>query len=774
MKSIRWGLSMTRIAFISATFLLFIFVHSVGAYADTRIRISDDVDVTKLTEHVWLHTTYYDIGSIKRCPANGLVMIDGSQAIVIDTPWTDAQTKLLFDWIESERGAKVAWIIPTHSHIDCAGGLAEAHRRGAASIALDKTAEILKRTGGPMPKQVFSNKRKLRCGDRSMEIAYLGAGHTVDNIVAWLPEEKTLFGGCMIKSMGARGMGNITEADLDAWPETLKAVKAAYPGVQRVVPGHGSPGSADLIDHTMALVTAFNARAKNSSTTGSNKTNSLNTGSGNAGSFSANMQKVKTPESGEQEETPEAEKPSFFGLPETVVNRAILIRERALKSTGAYDFLEELTTKIGHRLSGTENDRRAVEWAIEKMKAMGFSNVRTEEVTVPCWQRGSAIGKIVSPVEREFTPLALGGSVATPPIGIEADVIEVGGLEELAGLRPSQVFNKIVFFNQRMPRSRDGRGYGMVSPIRRHGPAEAGALGAVAAIVRSVSPSTTLQAHTGMTHYRRGVPKIPAVTLSNPEADRLEKALKKHKSVRFRLELDCNYLPDVKSANVMGEIVGREKPEEIVLICAHLDSWDQGTGAQDDGAGCAVIAEIGRLIGQLDPAPYRTLRVWFATNEEFGLAGGLDYARRHKDEMDRHVAAFEVDSGTGRVWGMQSKVSFWSRMAVSEIARLLEPLGVAYMGNDTIGGADLLPMMRYQVPLFTLNHDVTEYFDVYHSANDTLDKVDPDSLAQNVAAYAVIALVAADFEGGFGRAPKFRGTLPPPFDDILEGREVYR
>lgn len=461
-------------------------------------------------------------------------------------------------------------------------------------------------------------------------------------------------------------------------------------------------------------------------------------------------------------------------LSEPLVARAEQLRERALASEGAYEFLEELTSEIGARFSGSEHDPRAGEWALRKLTELGFQNVHAEEVVVPCWQRGEAAAEITAPERESLPPLALGGSVGTPPEGIEAEVLEVGGLEELARRNREEVEGKIVFLNQRMPRRRDGAAYGIVSPIRRAGPAAAGARGAVAVLIRSVSPSTTDDPHAGMTHYEEGVPKIPAASLSNRAADRLEARLRGEEAVRVRLRLGCRYLADVKSANVIGEIPGRERPEEIVLLAAHLDSWDVGTRALDDGAGCAIITEVARLIGAMEPGPRRTIRVLFATNEEFGLLGALAYRERHEGERERHVLGLESDFGADRVWRMASRVALSKVPVIRDLGRLLEPLGVTYAGNQAFGGADLLPLIRHRVPVLEMRHDATRYFDAYHSVHDTIERVDRENLAQCVAVYALAALVAAEYDKGFGRSMPFRGELPYPLDRLYEGKPMYR
>ena len=224
-----------------------------GQSDNVEIRISEDVIVRRLDDGTWLHTTYYDISGLRNVPANGLIVIDGKHAMMIDLPWTDKQTGVLFDWVLKEHGAEVEKVVPTHFHIDCAGGLAEAHRKRADSFSLEKTAEILERTNKPVPRNWFAERMSLSCGETRVELAFLGGGHTVDNIVAWIPASKILFGGCLVKSLNATNLGNTEEADLVSYPTTLKKVKERYPDAKIVVPGHGRPGGLDLIDHTIGL-----------------------------------------------------------------------------------------------------------------------------------------------------------------------------------------------------------------------------------------------------------------------------------------------------------------------------------------------------------------------------------------------------------------------------------------------------------------------------------------------------------------------------------------
>jgi carboxypeptidase Q len=305
-----------------------------------------------------------------------------------------------------------------------------------------------------------------------------------------------------------------------------------------------------------------------------------------------------------------------------------------------------------------------------------------------------------------------------------------------------------------MRRAKDGSGYGETVVGRGRGAVAAAKLGAAAVLIRSVGTDDNRTPHTGAMRYDDATPRIPAAALSNPDADTLEAEIATGKPVVFRLKLGAKALPDAQSANVIGEIRGREKPEEVVLLGCHLDSWDLGTGAIDDGAGCAIVIEVARRIGELKPRPRRTVRVVLFANEEFGLSGANAYAEKYAAELPRHILAGESDFGSGRVWKVDSRVAPETLPLFDEIARLLAPLGVERGDNEAGGGADLGPMAPARVPFLGLNQDGTEYFDWHHTANDTLDKIDPKDLDQNVAAWVTVAYAAAEMPGNFGQAPE--------------------
>jgi hypothetical protein len=432
---------------------------------------------------------------------------------------------------------------------------------------------------------------------------------------------------------------------------------------------------------------------------------------------------------------------------------AAALRDRALSGTSAYEHVMSLVTEVGPRSAGSSGDTAAVRWALNKLGSLGFSNVRTQDVLVPHWVRGHAEVTLAGPVPQPLVATALGGSVGTSEEGIEAPVLEVASLDALKALPAASVGGKIVFINQRMERARDGSGYRDTVKNRADGPSTAGQLGAVALLIRSVGTSDERHAHTGTTRYRVDAPRIPALALSNPDADQLSRWLKPGKPVRLRVKSTARDLPASWSANVIGEIPGAERGNEIVLLGAHLDSWDLGQGAIDDGAGVAIVMEAARLIARLDRKPARTVRVVLFANEEFGLSGANEYARLIGDEAARHVLAAEADLGTGTVWRVQSLVAPEAVSAVDAIREVLKPLALEAGGNDAHGGSDLGPLRALGVPILDLSQDATHYFDDHHTVDDTLAKVDAKSLNQVVAAYAVAAYLAASKTGDFGRLP---------------------
>lgn len=427
------------------------------------------------------------------------------------------------------------------------------------------------------------------------------------------------------------------------------------------------------------------------------------------------------------------------------------LRETSLADSGAYAIVQSLTDEVGPRLSGSPGMQAAIAWGVRTMQAAGLARVHAEPVTVPHWERGVETAAMTAPRAQPLAVTALGGSVATPPDGIDAEVVRVESIEAAEKLAPDGAKGKIVFFDVPIERARDGSGYGHGVKVRVRAAALAAKAGAVAAVVRSIGTDETRLPHTGAMRYDDGAPKIPAAALSIPDADLLARATLRG-PVRMRLTLGCRTLPDAQAANVVGDVVGSAAPDEIVLVGAHLDSWDLGTGAIDDAAGCGIVIAAARQIAKLPRKPKRTVRVVLFANEENGLAGAKAYATEHAAELSMHVAAMEADFGGAPAYEIRSLGL--PESPASLLARLVGPLGVARSREEAEGGADVSPLRAAGVPVIDLRQDGTRYFDVHHTANDTLDKVSRAELDRAVAAYALVVWGAADLAGDLGRIPE--------------------
>lgn len=428
------------------------------------------------------------------------------------------------------------------------------------------------------------------------------------------------------------------------------------------------------------------------------------------------------------------------------------LRDKAKKTSRAFAIVRSLTDEVGPRMSGTPGDARAVDWGLATMKSLGLANVRAERVMVPHWERGEATAVIVSPYAQSLALTALGGSVGTPEGSLEAEVISVPTLQALDDLPIDKVRGKIVFFDKVMLRTRDGAGYGKAVDVRGKGAIAAAKKGAVAVLIRSVGTGPARLAHTGAMRYFDDVPKIPAAALAIPDAELLRRTLERGPT-RVKLTLTCKQLDEVPSANVVGEVVGSEKPDEVVLIGAHLDSWDLGTGAIDDGAGVAAVLETARLLSELPRRPRRTVRVVLFANEESGLRGANEYAKVHAQELGQHVLGLELDLGAGKVYGVHYLAGPNTGSAFKAIATPLLPMGISAPVESEHHGADLWPLRGAGVPVADLAQDATEYFDLHHTADDTLDKIKPGDLDQVVAATVAFVFGAADSTADFGRIP---------------------
>lgn len=409
--------------------------------------------------------------------------------------------------------------------------------------------------------------------------------------------------------------------------------------------------------------------------------------------------------------------------------------DASLATHFAWDRLAELTDTYGHRLSGSESLEAAIKWAVAEMKKDGLENVRLEPVKVVHWVRGSESAEITAPRRHPLVMLGLGNSVGTPKDGVEAEVIAVHSFRELEE-NAARAKGRIVFYN--VPFTT----YGETVQFRSSGPSRAAALGAVAVLVRSVGPPGLRTPHTGALQYADGVPRIPAAAVATEDADRLQRLIARG-PVRVRLRMEARMLPDADSFNVVGEIRGRERPDEFVVIGGHFDSWDVGTGALDDGGGCVVTWEALRLMKKLNLRPRRTVRVVLWANEENGLRGGLAYRDRHRAELANHVLMLESDSGVFRPTGFGFSGSDAARARVNEIALLLRGIGADHIGPGG-GGADIGPSVEAAgIPAMSLQVE-GNYFVLHHTPADTVDKISPDDMARAAAAIAVMTYVVAD------------------------------
>ncbi|MDD8059401.1 MULTISPECIES: M20/M25/M40 family metallo-hydrolase [Shewanella] len=422
------------------------------------------------------------------------------------------------------------------------------------------------------------------------------------------------------------------------------------------------------------------------------------------------------------------------------------LAKQALSSRLSYDIVESLTVEVGPRLSGTEKDIVAVEWAMEKLWLMGFDKVYKESVQVPAWSRGTAYASVVSPYEQPLVVTALGGSIATPVNGIQAPIVRFESLEELTNASPGRIEGKIVFIDHKTERHITGKGYGESVGGRSRGAIAAAEKGAVAIVIRSIGTDHDRMAHTGMMRYQEGVPKIPAAAMSNPDADLINAMLKRDPKVVLSLNMTSENQGIATSYNVIAEVTGSSKPDEIVLIGAHLDSWDEGTGAIDDGAGVAIVTTAAKLIQDLPQKPARTIRVVLFAAEEVGIVGAKAYAEQHADELDKHYIAAESDFGAGPVYQIDFNVNPATYERVKQEHSAMTLFGVEIGNNDASGGPDVSILPALGVPVASLRQDGTDYFDYHHTPNDTLDKIDPKKLAQSAAAYAQFAYMMAQSE----------------------------
>ena len=438
-------------------------------------------------------------------------------------------------------------------------------------------------------------------------------------------------------------------------------------------------------------------------------------------------------------------------IPQDVVETAEALMAKGLVSDVGYRVVEDLTTEVGARLAGSEAEARARDWAVAKLQDLGFAAVRVEPFRIPFWARTFEAASIVAPYPQDLMVTALGNSVGTEEGGVTGEVVRFETLDDLletpvdGGLE-----GKVVFVDEAMTRTQDGSGYGQAVRKRSGAAQAAGERGAVAALIRSVGTDRHRFPHTGNMRYGEVATRVPTAALSFPDAEQLARAMARG-PVTVNLDLGVTTRDSVPSGNVIAEIPGQT--EEIVLIGAHLDSWDLGTGAVDDGAGVGIVTGAAKLIldhvAETGERPLRTVRVVLFGAEEVGLLGAFAYAEAHADELGQHVVGAESDFGAGRIWQLQTRFGADRLAYGDQMARVMAPMGVARGNNEASGGPDMTPLRAAGVPVVTLKQDGWDYFDLHHTGDDTLDKIDPDDVAQNVAAYAAFAWMAANAPEGF-------------------------
>jgi len=436
----------------------------------------------------------------------------------------------------------------------------------------------------------------------------------------------------------------------------------------------------------------------------------------------------------------------------TSLKNAHQLRDNALNSRLGFDIVESLTVEVGPRLAGTPADLVAVAWAEDKFKSLGFDKVYKQPVEVRHWERGFAKASILSPFPQPLAITALGDSVATPKGGLRGELVFFDSVDELRSADPKDVKGKIVYIDARMHRHLEGKEYGTTVAGRSIGSSVASEKGAIGLMIRSVGTDSSRMPHTGNMNYQKGVKKIPAGAISTSDAMMLMAMKKRGKAITVNMELETQAYKPKTSYNVIGEITGSKYPDEYILIGAHLDSWDEGTGALDDGAGVGIVMAAAHAIKQYKPK--RTIRVVLFANEEGGLIGAKEYRKANAKELHKIKLAGESDFGARNIWRFDSQVHPDNLDVMAHINKVLKPLSINSGNNKAGGGPDVSILPEKGVPVFSLRQNGTDYFDYHHTPNDTLDKINPSELAQNVAAWAVVAYVAAQADEKLLALPK--------------------
>ena len=439
--------------------------------------------------------------------------------------------------------------------------------------------------------------------------------------------------------------------------------------------------------------------------------------------------------------------------PDNLAVMTARLRDRGLSGSGAYDILESLTTEVGPRPAGSPAYGRAKDWALAKLTSLGFSNVHAEPFTIWAWFKGVETAEVTAPFPQPMVITGLGGSVATPPGGLEAEIVLFSTFDALASAPANSLTGKIAVLTQRMGANDSATGYGAANRWRRRGASEAAKRGAVGFMLRSLATNTDRAPHAGAMNYEEGVAKIPAAALSSPDADQLERMARRGKPIRMKFTLLPTYLPEATTWNVVGDIPGRTALDEVVLVSGHLDSWGLGTGAIDDGAGVAITMAAAHLAGERKPR--RTIRMVMWGAEETDQAGGA-YAKAHAGEAAKIVIAGESDNGAQHIQAFQVPAGAADLPAVKMLAEALKPLDVAFNPEPVrFGGDDVGHLVPLGVPQLGMRQENSHYFDIHHSAEDTLDKVDPAEMDKATAAWtaAIYALAESDVD--------FRKAAPP-------------
>lgn len=412
----------------------------------------------------------------------------------------------------------------------------------------------------------------------------------------------------------------------------------------------------------------------------------------------------------------------------------------------AWTIVQSLTTEVGPRLAGTPAEAHARRWAVSLFQKLGLQDVRQETASMPLWSRGAEHAEVVGPFAQPLAVTAIGRSGATGPEGLEAELVYFPTIDALRQAPPEKVKGRIAFVSHAMQRANDESQYAAFAEVRRAAPAIAAQKGAQAVLIRSLGTDHHRMPHTGLTMWGDTKP-IPAGAVSVPDAETVERIVRLGGPVRLKLLLTPRAGGTGTTGNVIGEIRGREHPEEIVLLGAHLDSWDLGQGAEDDGAGVAIVTAAAKRILDRGTMPRRTIRIVLFGCEEMGLSGANAYAKAHGAE--HHVVAIEMDHGSGPVQQLASNVAAASRPIVERLARSLASRGVVLGPNDARLGTDLNPLLDLKVPTLSLHQQGFSYFDVHHTADDTLDKVDPAGLDQAAEVLSEVAWSIADGDDTF-------------------------